>query len=162
MSDSVAETRALGREVGKLLAERPALQETIALSGPLGSGKTCLVQGLGRALGITQPINSPSFVLVKYYRGHLTLAHWDWYRLTTTEDLESSGFGDPHTASGIVVIEWAEKFLDYLEQPFLHIEIAHLGPHSRRLLLRVHGRSARLRRLLGKLERWSKARRKND
>ena len=135
--------------------------EILALSGPLGSGKTCLVQGLGRGLGVSQPINSPSFVLMKRYRGRLTLTHWDWYRLSGTADLESCGFGDPQIEPGIIVIEWAEKFLDSLERPFLRVEIALTGPHARRLVLRVCGRSAKLGRLLRDLGAWWKTRHEN-
>ena len=151
------ETRALGRRLGRHLEGN----EIIALSGPLGSGKTCLAQGLGRGLGIAQPINSPSFVLMKRYRGRRQLTHWDWYRLNAMADLESSGFGDPQIESGVIIIEWAEKFLDCLEQPFLHIEIALGGGNTRRMVLAVRGRSVRFRRLLREIEAWWKARQKN-
>jgi tRNA threonylcarbamoyladenosine biosynthesis protein TsaE len=144
----------LGRQLGKSLRSG----ETVALSGPLGSGKTCLVQGLGRGLGITQPVNSPSYVLMKRYCGRVTLIHWDWYRLGDAADLESCGFGDPQVEPGIVVIEWAERFRDQIEQPYLQIEITITGEHSRRLALSVCGRSGRFRRLLRDVETWWRAR----
>jgi len=149
-SNSPSETRSLGRQLGRRLCG----EETIALSGPLGSGKTCLVQGVGRGLNVTLPINSPSYVLMKRYRGRVTLTHWDWYRLADTADLESCGFGDPQMEPGVVVIEWAERFLDQIEPPFLHIELALTGWRSRRLTMRVRGRSARLGRLIRELKKW--------
>jgi len=158
LSHSAAETRALGWRLGKCVQG----DEILALSGPLGSGKTCLVQGLGRGLGVRRFVNSPSFVLMKRYRARLSLIHWDWYRLDDKTDLESSGFGDLQVERGIVVIEWADRFLDQIARPFLLIEITPTGLRSRRLTLSVQGKSAALRRLVGDLELWWAARRKND
>jgi tRNA threonylcarbamoyladenosine biosynthesis protein TsaE len=155
---SAAETKALGRQLGRLLAG----DEVIALSGPLGSGKTCFVQGLGRGLAVAQPINSPSYVLMKRYRGRSTLTHWDWYRLADVADLESCGFGDPQVEQGVVVIEWAERFLDQIEPPFLHIEIALTGEHSRALAWNVRGRAARVGRLVRDIAGWWTARHEHE
>jgi len=157
-SNSPGETRALGAQLARLAAG----DEVIALSGPLGSGKTCLVQGLGRALGIRQPISSPSYVLMKRYRDRFTLTHWDWYRLADQADLESCGFGDPQIEPGIVVIEWAERFLDQIARPFLQIELTPTGRHSRRLALSLRGRSARLTRLIRELQKWSALKHRNN
>lgn len=157
LSHSAAKTRSLGWRLGKC-AEG---DEILALSGPLGSGKTCLAQGLGRGLRVRRPISSPSFVLMKRYRGRLPLIHWDWYRLEDKGDLESSGFGDLQVERGIVVIEWADRFLDQIAQPFLLIEIAPTGPHSRRLIMTVRGKSPSLRRLIGDVEAWWVARHEN-
>ena len=157
-SRSPAETRALGRQLGRLLAG----DEVVALSGPLGSGKTCLVQGIGRGLAVSQTINSPSYVLMKRYRGRATLTHWDWYRLADAADFESCGFGDPQVEPGVVVIEWAERFLDQIERPFLHVEIALTGEHSRAFRWSVRGRSQRLRGMLDDVKAWWHARLGNE
>jgi len=150
-SSSAGETRRLGQRLSRLLRGN----EVIALSGPLGSGKTCLVQGMARGLGIRQPVNSPSYVLMKRYQGRFTLTHWDWYRLADQADLESCGFGDRQLEPGVVVIEWAERFSDQLERPFLRIEITPTGRRSRRFAFGVSGRSASLRRLIRDTEaRW--------
>jgi tRNA threonylcarbamoyladenosine biosynthesis protein TsaE len=149
-SHQPAETRAMAAR----LARRLAGDERIALSGPLGSGKTCFVQGLARGLGVRRAVNSPSFVLMKRYAGTVALYHWDWYRLRDRADLDSSGFGDPLVERGVVVIEWADRFPGELAQPYLSIDIAPTGPHSRRLALQVCGRSAALRRLLGDIQDW--------
>ncbi|MCX8036945.1 MAG: tRNA (adenosine(37)-N6)-threonylcarbamoyltransferase complex ATPase subunit type 1 TsaE, partial [Candidatus Sumerlaeia bacterium] len=147
-SKGARETRALGRWLGCRLEG----YETLALTGPLGSGKTCLVQGLGHGLGIRDPVNSPSFVLMKRYKGRAILTHWDWYRLNDRADLESCGFGDPLVEAGVVVIEWAERFIEEIEKPFLWIQIVITGRHSRRLFCKVVGRSARLSNLLAQME----------
>ncbi len=151
-SKCARETRALGRWLGCRLEGN----ETLALTGPLGSGKTCLVQGLASGLGVREPVNSPSFVLMKRYQGRTILTHWDWYRLNDQADLDSCGFGDPQVESGIVVIEWAERFLDAIERPFLWIQMEITGRRSRRLLWRTVGRSARLYKLLAQMNAWWK------
>ncbi len=76
-SGSPAETRRLGARLGRLL--RPG--DVVLLSGELGSGKTCLVQGIARGLGVTGPVTSKSFVLLGEYEGRLRLYHADLYRL---------------------------------------------------------------------------------
>jgi tRNA threonylcarbamoyladenosine biosynthesis protein TsaE len=155
LSSSAGETRLLGQRLSQFLSGN----EVIALSGPLGAGKTCLVQGMARGLGIRQPVNSPAYVLMKRYRGRFTLTHWDWYRLADNADLESCGFGDPQIEPGVVVIEWAERFPEQLERPFLKIEIIPMGRRSRRLVLGVSGRSAALRRLIRDVKAWWDTRR---
>jgi tRNA threonylcarbamoyladenosine biosynthesis protein TsaE len=125
--------------------------ETVALCGPLGSGKTCFVKGLGRGLGIQQTINSPSYVLMKRYTGRVRLTHWDWYRLTSTADLDSTGFGDPQGAPGVVVIEWADRFAGELPEPILWIDFAQTDARSRRLTMTILGESERLSAVLADL-----------
>jgi len=144
LSHSAAETRAVGCQLGRAVVG----SEIIALSGPLGAGKTCLAQGLGRGLNVRKAITSPSFVLMKYYRGRLPFIHWDWYRLTDKADLESAGFGDPQVENGVVVIEWAERFLDVIPRPFLLIEIKPEGQNLRRLAMSVQSKSKALERLI--------------
>lgn len=80
----------------------------ILLKGPLGAGKTTLVQGIARGLGIEGPVQSPSFVLERIHRGRLELRHLDLYRLSGEEALEAgllSDIGDDQ----VTVIEWAER-----------------------------------------------------
>ena len=102
------ETAALGeawaREVG------PGW--TIALCGDLGMGKTQLVKGLARGLGLTGRIASPTFALVNEHTGgHLPLFHLDLYRLDTREQIAGAGLDEYFfTARGITVVEWAERW----------------------------------------------------
>jgi tRNA threonylcarbamoyladenosine biosynthesis protein TsaE len=106
ISHSPAETEALGENWGR--AANKGL--VIALSGDLGAGKTQLVKGLARGLGITTRVHSPSFTLVNVYTGgRLTLFHLDLYRLETKEQIRSAGIEDYLQPDGVAVIEWAER-----------------------------------------------------
>ena len=144
---SPEETRLLGRHFGRNV-EADAVA---ALVGPLGAGKTCFVQGVGRGLDVRRTVNSPTFVLMKRYRGRLQLIHWDWYRLESEDDLESAGFGDLQVERGVVLIEWADKFIEELAEPFLRIEFNRAGAEHRRIRMRVCGESKTLQRFLDRL-----------
>jgi tRNA threonylcarbamoyladenosine biosynthesis protein TsaE len=106
ISHSPAETEALGEAWGRA-AKRGLV---IALSGDLGAGKTQLVKGLARGLGITTRVHSPTFTLVNVYPGgRLTLFHLDLYRLETKEQILSAGVEEYLRPDGVAVIEWAER-----------------------------------------------------
>jgi tRNA threonylcarbamoyladenosine biosynthesis protein TsaE len=85
----------------------------LGLSGDLGAGKTQLVKGFARGLGITQRVHSPTFALVNIYTGgRLTLFHLDLYRLETREQILAAGLEEYLTPDGVTVIEWAERWFD--------------------------------------------------
>lgn len=106
ISHSPAETEALGEEWGRT-AQRGLV---IALSGDLGAGKTQLVRGLARGLGVTTRVHSPTFTLVNEYSGgRLKLFHLDLYRLETPEQIHSIGIEEFLQPEGVAVIEWAER-----------------------------------------------------
>jgi tRNA threonylcarbamoyladenosine biosynthesis protein TsaE len=109
ISHNPAETEALGAALGR------AAQAgwVIGLSGELGAGKTQLVKGLARGLGITARVHSPTFTLVNEYDGgRLRLFHLDLYRLETREQMLSAGLEEFLSPAGATVIEWAEKLGD--------------------------------------------------
>lgn len=109
ISHSPAETEALGEAWGRA-AQRGLV---IALSGDLGAGKTQLVKGLARGLGISVRVHSPTFALVNIYSGgRLTLYHLDLYRLETREQILAAGLQEYLTPDGVTVIEWAERWFD--------------------------------------------------
>lgn len=106
ISHSPAETESLGEQWGRE-AQRGLV---IALSGDLGAGKTQLVRGLARGLGVATRVHSPTFTLVNEYGGgRLKLFHLDLYRLETTEQLHSAGIEEFLQPDGVAVIEWAER-----------------------------------------------------
>lgn len=108
ISHSPAETESLGEAWGR--AAQCGL--VIGLSGDLGAGKTQLVKGLARGLGITARVHSPTFTLVNEYGGgRLRLFHLDLYRLETVEQILSAGLEDYLQPDGVSVIEWAERWL---------------------------------------------------
>src|SRR5882672_1403677 len=107
ISHSPSETEALGEAWGR--AARKGL--VLGLSGDLGAGKTQLVKGVARGLGITQRVHSPTFALVNIYPGgRLTLFHLDLYRLETLERILAAGLEEYLTPDGVTVIEWAERW----------------------------------------------------
>jgi len=106
ISHSPAETESLGERWGSE-AQRGLV---IALSGDLGAGKTQLVKGLARGLGVTARVHSPTFTLVNEYGGgRLRLFHLDLYRLETQAQILSAGLEDYLQPDGVAVIEWAER-----------------------------------------------------
>jgi tRNA threonylcarbamoyladenosine biosynthesis protein TsaE len=106
ISHSPAETESLGEQWGRA-AQRGLV---IALSGDLGAGKTQLVRGLARGLGIKTRVHSPTFTLVNEYSGgRLKLFHLDLYRLETPEQIHSAGIEEFLQPDGVAVIEWAER-----------------------------------------------------
>ncbi len=114
ISHSPDETTALGEQWGRDAA--PGW--IIGLSGDLGAGKTQLVKGLARGLGITARIQSPTFALVNEYSdGRLPLAHLDLYRLDTPEQIHGAGLDEYfRSPPGVVVVEWCERWPDFNPQ----------------------------------------------
>jgi tRNA threonylcarbamoyladenosine biosynthesis protein TsaE len=106
ISHSPAETEALGEKFGR--AARNGF--VFALSGDLGAGKTQLVKGIARGLGVTAQVHSPTFTLVNEYGGgRLKLFHLDLYRLETAAQILSAGIAEFLSPDGVAVIEWAER-----------------------------------------------------
>jgi tRNA threonylcarbamoyladenosine biosynthesis protein TsaE len=109
ISHSPAETETFGERWGR--AARHGL--VLALSGDLGAGKTQLVKGIARGLGVTARVHSPTFTLVNEYGGgRLRLFHLDLYRLETPAQVLSAGIEEFLSPDGVAVIEWAERIAD--------------------------------------------------
>jgi tRNA threonylcarbamoyladenosine biosynthesis protein TsaE len=120
LSLSEDQTRLIGEEIGKRL--RPG--DVIALWGTLGSGKTCLTQGIARGLGIAEEdVVSPTYTLIHEIIGSLRLFHIDLYRLTDPEDLEDIGFYEAFDGEGVAVIEWADRFHGVLPDKHMQIRL---------------------------------------
>ncbi|NLE67139.1 MAG: tRNA (adenosine(37)-N6)-threonylcarbamoyltransferase complex ATPase subunit type 1 TsaE [Lentisphaerae bacterium] len=127
---SPAETR----EVAAGLAGSLLPGDVLALCGELGSGKTCFVQGLARALGVRGRVSSPTFTLMHEYQGRLPVFHVDLYRLFTGADLAELGLDDDALARGITVIEWADRAEGELPERALRIRFETLpGENARRI-----------------------------
>jgi tRNA threonylcarbamoyladenosine biosynthesis protein TsaE len=109
ISHGPAETESLGESFGR--AAKYGL--VIALSGELGAGKTQLVKGLARGLGITARVHSPTFTLVNEYAGgRLRLFHLDLYRLESSAQILAAGLEEFLQPDGVAVVEWAERIYD--------------------------------------------------
>ncbi|MEE2703347.1 MAG: tRNA (adenosine(37)-N6)-threonylcarbamoyltransferase complex ATPase subunit type 1 TsaE [Myxococcota bacterium] len=140
-SRSPEETRRLGAAIGK----SAEAGDVIALEGPLGVGKTCLVQGIARGLEVDArtPVTSPSFTLVGEYEGRVPLRHADFYRVESYRRLEDAGFDDLLDGRGVVVVEWPERFPQALPSGPLLIELEFVGESSRRIRLSASGGRAK-------------------
>ena len=114
---SPAETRRLAAE----LLPRLKPGAVLALHGDLGAGKTCFVQGLAAAAGVTQPVNSPTFTLIHEYHGPLPIYHVDLYRLRDADDAFGMGLEEYFNGPGLTLIEWAERATELLPPDAWHI-----------------------------------------
>ena len=96
-------------EWGNKLAGLLKSGDVVALYGELGSGKTVLAQGICEGLGVKDPVTSPSFTLVQEYTGRLAVAHFDFYRLNSLEEIEALDIDGYFERGGVSIVEWAEK-----------------------------------------------------
>jgi tRNA threonylcarbamoyladenosine biosynthesis protein TsaE len=150
---SPEETRAVGEAVAALL--RPG--DLVSLTGDLGAGKTTFVQGAARALGVEEPVLSPTFTLVREYRGRAPIYHLDIYRLDRVQDVLDLGFEELVDRRAIVFVEWGDAIDALLPPERLQVELT-LPPdgEERRFSLTWYGRTwaARIEPLAGALQRW--------
>lgn len=154
MTKSAEDTRELAAAVAMLA--KP--QDVILLSGDLGAGKTTFAQGFGRGLDVTEPIVSPTFTLVRTYRGRLPLVHCDVYRLERLEELADLDLPELLDDGGVALVEWGDAIAPGLPADFLEVRMElGAGDDDRHLALRVVGSSwvARLRPLGAALARWT-------
>lgn len=138
LSQCAKETREIGVLVGRVARHG----DVILLHGDLGTGKTTLAQGFGQGMGISEPVQSPTFTLVAEYDGRtpdgapIRLYHLDLYRLGGTADLDSFGFDTYlEVGDGVTVIEWPERARDALPKGYLSIALEETGDSTRRLVI---------------------------
>ena len=153
VSHSPEQTQRLGRRLGKLAQAG----DVFLLTGNLGSGKTCLTQGIAWGLGVKEYAFSPSFVLVREYYGRLPLYHVDLYRLERIEEIVDLRLEEYLYSQGLCVIEWAEKGMEVMPAAHLLIKLDYILPTERSLSLEPEGdHYQQLLELLEKeLETWN-------
>lgn len=119
ISNSIEETVGIGEKI----ASRLKKGDVLALIGDLGSGKTVLTKGIARGLGVkdTRYVNSPTFVIIKEYKGRVPLYHFDLYRLNASTALDEISYDEYFYGDGVTVVEWADKIENLL--PCGHIEV---------------------------------------
>ena len=128
ISHSVRETEEFSEKLAGLLSGG----EVIALFGGMGMGKTAFTRGLCRGLGYQGEVSSPTFAIVHEYRGgRLPVFHFDMYRITGWDDLETTAYFEYLEAGGVVVIEWSENIEAALPEDALRITIEAGGPEER-------------------------------
>ena len=120
-TESPDETQALGEKLGKTLKQG----DVIALIGDLGTGKTCLTQGIARGIGIApdEIVSSPSYILINEYNGTIPIYHIDLYRLESSEEIAELGLSEYVEGDGVCIIEWAERMADALPDTCIKIHI---------------------------------------
>lgn len=132
ITHSREETVALGRRVAPVLAPG----SLIAFTGGLGAGKTAFCEGLADGLGCTDPVSSPTFAIVNYYRGPRPMAHFDLYRISSENDLCAAGFYDYLDEGAIVAAEWSENFAALLEpENPIRIDMQRVDETTRRITI---------------------------
>jgi tRNA threonylcarbamoyladenosine biosynthesis protein TsaE len=129
---SADETEAAGERLGRSL--QPGA--VVALTGELGAGKTCFVQGLVRGLGAPVRATSPTFVLVNQYRGRVLVHHVDAYRTDSMTELMDLGLLDLMGGDDVTLIEWADKLEPLLPPDAIRVHIAGVGDEPRTITIR--------------------------
>ena len=119
-TENPEETFALGQKIGR--AATPG--QVYTLTGDLGVGKTVFTQGVASGLGITEPVNSPTFTIVKEYdNGRLPLYHFDVYRIGDVDEMEEIGYNEMVYGDGVCLIEWANLIEEILPDHYQKITI---------------------------------------
>jgi tRNA threonylcarbamoyladenosine biosynthesis protein TsaE len=124
--------------IGRILADGLEAGDVVALTGELGSGKTCLTQGIANGLGVPESyaVTSPTFTLINEYPGRqVDLYHLDVYRLAGCADLAETGYDEYLSGRGVMVIEWAEKVLEVVPVDALFVVMTYLEEHVRKIEL---------------------------
>ena len=120
VTHSAAQTERLGERVAGVLRGG----EVLALFGPMGMGKTAFTRGLARGLGVRGEVSSPTFALIHEHAGKIPLYHFDMFRVTSWDDLYSTGFFDYLETGGVLVIEWSENIEGALPEDAVRISVS--------------------------------------
>ena len=134
ISKSVEDTIRVGSEI----AMRLKRGDIVALVGELGSGKTVLTKGIAKALNVknVRYVNSPTFVIIKEYKGKIPLYHFDLYRLNKSSMIDSETYEEYFYGDGVTVIEWAEKIRRILPKNKIWIKFKIVGRRERIIIFK--------------------------
>lgn len=132
-TQSPQETQSLGVKIGQKL--RPG--DVIALIGDLGTGKTCLTQGIARGVGIApdEVVSSPSYILINEYNGNIPIYHIDLYRIETATEIAELGLGEYVDGNGVCIIEWADRMDDTLPDKCIRIHMTWIDENTRSITI---------------------------
>ncbi|MBI3647367.1 MAG: tRNA (adenosine(37)-N6)-threonylcarbamoyltransferase complex ATPase subunit type 1 TsaE [Actinobacteria bacterium] len=156
LTRTAAETRAVGEAIAGLL--EPG--DVVALTGELGAGKTTFVQGVARGLEVKEQVVSPTFTLVREYRGRVHVAHVDVYRLDRLQDVVDLGLEEIGDGQAVLLVEWGDAIDVLLPAGRLEVELTTTDPtgasEERRIVVTGAGPAwqARWPRLVESVEAW--------
>jgi tRNA threonylcarbamoyladenosine biosynthesis protein TsaE len=131
-TQSAAETVA----VGERLAAELGPGDVVLVSGELGSGKTTLIRGASRGLGVKEPVTSPTFTIGQTYRGRVPVSHLDLYRLADLGQEDPALLDDYVTPQSVAFVEWPAAAEPWLDRITRRVEIRHAGGDEREIELR--------------------------
>ena len=133
VSNSAAQTKKIGKILGKSLLPGTV----VALQGELGSGKTTLVKGIAKGLGVASEkmVSSPTFVLIHEYAGREKIYHLDWYRLRTVEGTDEALAEECFNSQAVTLVEWSERGRDLIPRKALTVKLSHRGSSLRSILI---------------------------
>jgi tRNA threonylcarbamoyladenosine biosynthesis protein TsaE len=130
-SGSSSDTEAIGARLAADL--EPG--DVVLVSGELGSGKTTLIRGACRALGVEEPVTSPTFTIGQRYRGRLPISHLDLFRLQTLEGEDPGLIDDYLTADSVAFVEWPALAEPGIERIALRVRLEHAGGDKRTITI---------------------------
>lgn len=139
ITHSAEETVSAGKAFGQSLAGG----DVVAFFGGLGMGKTAFISGLAQGLETTDHVSSPTFAIVHEYRGRLPLYHFDMYRVSSWDDLDTTGFYDYLEAGGVTAVEWSENIEEALPQNAIRVTIARGDDENTRIITIERGEQER-------------------
>jgi tRNA threonylcarbamoyladenosine biosynthesis protein TsaE len=144
------------RKVAEAVAELLVPGDVVSLTGDLGAGKTTFVQGAARGLGVTERVTSPTFVLVREYRGDVPVYHVDVYRLDRLQEVIDLGFDDLLDPRSVIFVEWGDAIEPLLPDEHLRVELRTGAGEARRLSFSGSGTrwAGRWERMEGLLAPW--------
>ena len=127
---SVQETEQLASEFAKELKRG----DVVAFTGGMGAGKTAFVRGLAKGLGVSGEVSSPTYAIVNEYRGDPTLYHFDMYRVSSVEDLFTTGYFDYlDQGDSILAVEWSENITESLPEETIFVDMESLSEQERKI-----------------------------
>ena len=134
ITGSPEETQEFGAHLSRTLGPG----DIVALRGDLGTGKTCMIQGICRGLGVSDVVNSPTFILINEYRGRseglpLPIYHFDLYRIRSLLELEEIGMEEYFRGSGICLVEWADRAGQLLPDNRREVSLEYVSESQRRI-----------------------------
>ena len=133
ISENVNETKKIAFELSSSLKGG----ETVALFGDLGAGKTYFVKGLAEGLGFSGEVTSPTFNIVnEYLGGKFDIYHFDMYRITGWDDLDSTGYFEYTATKGITVTEWSENIENALDENAIRVYITKIDENRRKIVIK--------------------------